>query len=1711
MNVYTGITVSGVKVWDNNDDPNPPASVTVALLANGEPYMADGKAVTQTVTEGADGTWAFEFDGLPAYDASGKPISYSVAEDVPAGYEAKYVTVGTTTAIVNSFVGMGEVTVSIEKTWDDEDNAEGMRPESVVFELFANGVATGETIVVSAETGWAGSLAVDRFDAKGNEIVYQLFEQSVDGYSVTESVRTVDESGNVSYAVTNAHETSTVSVSGEKLWADATAPAGSRPESITIELYANGELAASQTVTGEGDVWNYSFDGLAKYDGQGREIVYTVAETPVEGYASYEVAGGFMNVFVGAGTVEVSVEKAWDDSANSDGLRPAEVVFDLYANGTATGETLTVSAETGWAGSISGLPRFDASGAAIVYQLVERAVKGYSVTANDRTVDADGNVAYAVTNSHATELTSLAGVKYWSDDNDAQGMRPESIDVNLLANGKVVDTVTVTAEDGWAWSFDELPVYDASGAKISYTMAEAEVPAGYEATVYLEGRSIANALVTTTIDVTKVWADGSDAQGARPASVTLELWRETESTAATKVANVTLTADDAAETDANVWTKSVSGLLAYDASGEAYVYSVAEPKVPAGYEAKVDGLTVTNSRSLDELTFTGTKTWAGDDGAEHDNASEVTLTLWATEGDNTRKVNAKPEWRDVDGDGYAETFVFEGLPAYGTDGTEILYSVTEGKVEGYGTTYSSGADYALNGEGIVNTLINQANVSFPVTKVWDDANDQDGKRPETVEVELLANGQATGQTITLSADNGWTGGFEGLKGFDDDGKVIAYSVRENDVAVGYAASITGDMVSGFTITNSTETDTTFLVVFKRWDDSYDRDGIRPESVTVYLLANGEPTGDTLTLSEDNNWSGYFAGLPVNAGGSQIVYSVYEEQAWGYEAPAYAYGSNVVAITNAHDTGVIDVTATKVWDDDDNAMDLRCDVTLTLIGYSDDFVWEFGSKTVELGGEQTVTWEGVPTHMNGSELSYAVVEDAVFGYASSVELLENEPPADGSEPDPNMHFLVTNTLSAQPTSVHVEKLWADDGDRDGIRPDSVTFCLVAKVGDAEPELVDTQVVWLDEDGAAEYTWRDLPTIDLETEAVISYSVIEDEVPEGYTSHVECAEPGEFVVVNTHNIETVSVSANKVWSDLDNSYQTRPGYITLHLYANGYDTGEKLVLLESDGWAGTFSGLPKYADGELIDYSVVEDGVMGYTGAVAGSVDGGFVVTNTYNDTVNVVATKVWDGEDGDTSGRTDVTLRLYKRVGGYGAVEVEGAEKVIPANATGDGLTVSWTGLPASERGMKVTYVVVEDTVAGYDSHVSEGVWDDTTLSFVVTNTKATGGDTPEPGPGPEPPVDETVLVAFVDYLKDEGSQVVTFERATRAEVEALAAAQAAPEHEGFDFQGWDRNENTDDEGDVLVTFVAQFQDTSTRAIVVSYVDAMMDKGEELVKSEKTTNPDAVEAPADPEHEGCTFTGWSEQVDAGGNIIYVARYEYEPSGGERYVAVDPPVRKVVEGNPANMPEFGFVMAAEDEAAPMPSGSTLGSKAVTLRGSGSVEFGTIVYSQPGTYAYRIYEVVEEREDWTYDETEYLFTVEVTEDEDGKLVAEKTITLADGTAVDEMVAEFVNKYTGSEVGPGPEPSDPSTPDQPSNPDNPGGNAPGGGGTPGGGATPGTGDDTDYGLVVGLAGLGVGIVAVCLVIWRIRRRDEEGETLDPGTTVDLADAFGDTFNDIE
>ena len=77
------------------------------------------------------------------------------------------------------------------------------------------------------------------------------------------------------------------------------------------------------------------------------------------------------------------------------------------------------------------------------------------------------------------------------------------------------------------------------------------------------------------------------------------------------------------------------------------------------------------------------------------------------------------------------------------------------------------------------TKVGLKEFKYDVKKIWDDGENRDGKRPESVTVHLYADGVDTGKTLTLDEENNWEDSFKHIPYTSPDGTKIRYSVRED--------------------------------------------------------------------------------------------------------------------------------------------------------------------------------------------------------------------------------------------------------------------------------------------------------------------------------------------------------------------------------------------------------------------------------------------------------------------------------------------------------------------------------------------------------------------------------------------------------------------------------------------------------------------------------------------------------------------------------------------------------------------------------------------------------------------------------------------------------------------------------------------------------------------------------------------------------------------
>ena len=158
------------------------------------------------------------------------------------------------------------------------------------------------------------------------EIPGQEDGYTYDAKEVKVTVKVVDvlgeKFGSVSYdgdaTFTNTYKPVT-SVSGHKTWVNDTNM--TRPQSITVNLYANNQVVASKVVS-EADGWNYTFSGLPVNDENGQKITYTIGEDAIVNYSSKVEGYDLINTYDPPTIPSNPGEPGKDKPSNPDGGDP---------------------------------------------------------------------------------------------------------------------------------------------------------------------------------------------------------------------------------------------------------------------------------------------------------------------------------------------------------------------------------------------------------------------------------------------------------------------------------------------------------------------------------------------------------------------------------------------------------------------------------------------------------------------------------------------------------------------------------------------------------------------------------------------------------------------------------------------------------------------------------------------------------------------------------------------------------------------------------------------------------------------------------------------------------------------------------------------------------------------------------------------------------------------------------------------------------------------------------------------------------------------------------------------------------------------------------------------------------------------------------------------------------------------------------------------
>lgn len=947
----TNLTVN--KVWDDsNDQDGKRRTVTFDLyrkLAGKADYTKmDGQSRDINVNAGDSAAYWFD---LPIM-VDGKQAEYKAEEATTIdGYTAQC------TDPVSAVDGSGMVmtctnthapettSLGVNKRWNDVDNQDGSRPDSITVHLVKNGVKTNQSATLNAANNWSNANAFTNLPVyeNGMKITYGVQEDVPSGYTVTTDG--VDKNRNIT--LTNTHHPN-----NKEVWFSKQSLGGQELADATMRL--TGTLKDT-TKTFNAKTW---VSGSSQRSFALEPGTYTLTET--EAPAGYTKADDIVfRVDTGTdGELQVRIQQsdgnyvAADDSLITmvDAYQPHRVAIakNSLTDGITNiaGATMSVTGRTLDGKSVNSITWITKQGQSQqldlqpgTYTLSETNPPAGYTKADDITFSVGINGKITVDGKIQTEGTLTMVDKpdtngiFFSKTAVGGGAELAGAEFNLTGStfeGKTIDPIPWTS----GGTPKRLMLEDGV-----YTLTETKAPTGYEAVrpltftvregqVYIDGvlqsdRTIRveDRIATTMVRVRKVWSDSN--YGDRPEKVTFHLLRNAKELTDKQY---TVNVDNSSS-----WTHTWTDLPRYDENGERYNYTVDE-EITQGlkdgtYRVSItkrpykDGAeyTVLNTREPDAISAKVTKTWNDNSDNDGKRPHKLTFHVWGTSKQPKDPTDLKQGYedkteqmivQDVNVSGDQQSWVFEGLPELNIYGKPYAYTVTEENVDGY-TTSGCAADEPDTAEAkdkgcvftptvsstdkekdfqVTNTHTPET-TTLNVTKQWDDDSDSDNGRPNSLTIWVLSsiwNGK-NDQPLP-----GWpTPQNNSMCSDPKDPKA------KNPVGVSCAVLTKKNAKKAVTTTEASS------------------DGAKETA--------GSSGSDTTNVAS-NEWAYAFTNLPKYYKGKEIHYSVTEEAVNGYKPVSLTGGKTVPQQPNQSETGADESNAQTAAADPNTTTDESQDST-----------------------------------------------------------------------------------------------------------------------------------------------------------------------------------------------------------------------------------------------------------------------------------------------------------------------------------------------------------------------------------------------------------------------------------------------------------------------------------------------------------------------------------------------------------------------------------------------------------------------------------------------------------------------------------------------------------------------------------------------------------------------------------------------------------------
>ena len=698
------IDISATKSWKGEvTDTIRPPSVKLQLQARGVGEGDDKWKAVEDVENpqeifgnNTDETWADEalWTGLPAYmpkDDPTKPAvfrQYRVVEiDGSLGYTMSSVstppdiddsTAEVAIALTNT---METIDITGTKTWDDQGDAYGRRPEPEDFVLTV-GSAAGSFVPVAGtdakQISWSESGSIwtytihklPKYELVGSDVLLARYTVTETvpmpqyEYTTPATVEAVDEDGTVK-AANFKNALKTAQIAGSKNWIDDENKFNIRPKE---------ETGAWLT--------------LKVYFGDGTTLIVPNTQ--------YTVA---------------------------------------WAKGSGDSE---------WVYTITGLPLYDTAGDPATYTVAEEVPAGYTGTITSNTVTAvESGTAQVAAFENEITLITIKGTKTWVGDNSEPELWIEELELTVFNQFGKMEGWEISWDkrggDKWEYTISGLPRYipgltpNAPPVKAAYTVQEEDdhryrhdpISRQTTGTVDQDSGNVTNADFTNTLAVgtlkgTKVWEDNNNAFGLRPENLgELEIklfYGDTDDEVPANHYQITWEQDAG---DPKQWNYTIKNLPCYDADDELVTYRI-EEVCPYGYEMtsappapikmKDTGDQTIDPfvNSLATISIAGRKIW--DDGSDANGVRPGTVQLVIYADGNEIKPSPILQWTDTDTDIW--NFSADGLPMYWPGGTKPAVYTVEEKDSGvqYVVSYSDTYDTDpvtgnISGLDVTNTIM----------------------------------------------------------------------------------------------------------------------------------------------------------------------------------------------------------------------------------------------------------------------------------------------------------------------------------------------------------------------------------------------------------------------------------------------------------------------------------------------------------------------------------------------------------------------------------------------------------------------------------------------------------------------------------------------------------------------------------------------------------------------------------------------------------------------------------------------------------------------------------------------------------------------------------------------------------------------------------------------------------------------------------------------